>query len=296
MLRKFSFIADGKVVYSIGMQDSVDFVRTFVRTLSSGPTVVDATAYGESLIGCRYVDGTFVSGEGNTAAEASEISTDRRVYALVVDGEVRSTLTITQADMDEEEYQAAVDGMSQSPQVVEVFEQSGSYYAAADYGGCLVGTTLVPTPDGRKAVQDLQVGDTVYAMVAAELSPYETPYTVGTWSSMTLTPMAITRTKIASVRLMRVSNACVQVNNADKFSVEQLVLVRREDRYRFVTAEFLQEGDVLLALSHTDPVVLSPVVVTSVETRSEFNVVYLFATERGEVMFTENALVCNMKL
>lgn len=296
MLRKFVFVVDGRTVYTTYARDTDGgaLMRRWARVLGSQPSVVESTEFPSLLHGDTHVDGVFYR---SGAAIPREVNANAlRRYALVVGENVGAVLTLERDDMDPLDYEVAVDGLSRSPAVVEMFDESGSYYASADYGGCLVGSTVVATPDGGKAAQDLQVGDVVYSAMIDELSAYETPYTIGTWSSDTLSNTRVTTTRIKSVRLTRVSNVYVELNDTDRYSVEQLVLVKRGEVYRFITAEALQVGDLVLSIDGENVGKTKLTAVEKVLITSEFTVVYLFATEQREVMFTNLALVCNMKL
>lgn len=302
MLRKFVFYSAGVQLHSMVVDESVGQAAVrLCAALSSNPTIVDVTAIKNVLPGTTYDAGTFYDPDGTALPAQEDIATGTMKYAVVVDGTVKSTIEGSLEYMTAKEYQSLRDALA-APGVTIVDASDPSefgHYRPYEYGGCLVGSTLVRKAEGFVEAQRLQVGDLVITADVSELSALETAYTIGTWNSETFTVQRLYATEVVRLKTMKVVSQYVEVNEVDKYSLAQLVLVSRGGEHRFIPAERLVAGDRLLSVGADETVTpesLRWTDVTSVQVKNAHSVVYLFATRDGEVLFTKLGLVHNLKL
>lgn len=160
---------------------------------------------------------------------------------------------------------------------------------------CLVGKTLISTPNGLVKAEDIKVGDLVNSVRFAELSTNETVDTIDLWNSRSLTPVYTTNSVVKKVAIKEEVDFYLNLNG-DYMTPEHRVLVKADGKYQFMEAgdihigyEVLKKvGPGLKDLQWT-PVVINDIV-------EEKAMVYLFDTEEDDVIFTENMLTHNIKL
>jgi hypothetical protein len=175
-------------------------------------------------------------------------------------------------------------------------EQQDNYNPPSDGGGgCIVGSTLVATPNGPVEAQHLRGGDVVYSVRFAELTTDETVYSLPLWSSESLTPVQMLTTVVQQVRVTRASMMQISING-DRFTPEHPILVRRHTTYSFLSAGSVQVGDLVLRRGGDTVADLEWTPVMEKTVIDLPAIAYIFDTEEDDVLFTVGMLTHNLKL
>ena len=174
-------------------------------------------------------------------------------------------------------------------------EQQDNYNPPSGGGGCIVGSTLVATPNGPVEAQHLRGGDVVYSVRFAELTTDETVYSLPLWSSESLTPVQMLTTVVQQVRVTRASMIQVSING-DRFTPEHPILVRRHTTYSFLSAGSVQVGDLVLRRGGDTVADLEWTPVMEKTVIDLPAIAYIFDTEEDDVLFTVGMLTHNLKM
>jgi hypothetical protein len=112
---------------------------------------------------------------------------------------------------------------------------------------CVHGDTPIRTPEGYVLAKDIKVGDTLSSYRFNELPLDRSQYVLETWSSESITEDQIVETTVESIKI-RQAAVTVMLNEAKnrRFSLEHMLLARREDTYMFIQAGTLKVGDFLV--------------------------------------------------
>jgi len=112
---------------------------------------------------------------------------------------------------------------------------------------CIQGDTLVRTAIGYMKARDLYIGQKLASYSFSELPENEQDYTVDEWVSNSMTDV---KEQVAEIYAIKASTRLVTVTfNADKkkrFSLEHMMLVRRDGAYMFIQSGVVQMGDYLV--------------------------------------------------
>jgi hypothetical protein len=165
----------------------------------------------------------------------------------------------------------------------------------------MLGTTKVFTSNGpAKAAQDLTLADKLISIDVEEIDLDEDKINVHYWLSSTFTIKGIKETNITDIRSFKVYEL-LRINGVF-YTPEHLVLVKRNNEYEFVQAQFITTNDEVLALKadtdniepHLDGIPTFVPVEDTLRTFEKDGVtVYDISVEPYDVYFTENLLSHN---
>lgn len=164
---------------------------------------------------------------------------------------------------------------------------------------CMLGTTKVFTSNGPvKAAQDLTIADKLISIDVEEIDLDEDKINVHYWLSSTFTIKSIKETNITAIRSFKV-HELMRINWVF-YTPEHLILVKRNNEYEFVQAQFITTNDEVLEFKLTEegaPVNRAPAFVPVEDTLRTFEkeavTVYDISVEPYDVYFTENLLSHN---
>lgn len=179
------------------------------------------------------------------------------------------------------------------------FSPFSPFGAFGFFAGCVEANTLVATvgPDHTTVMvpaKDVVEGTQVWAPHFDELQDESItdPYT---WTSPSLTNVTY---GISTVRRAKESTktSVMTINGhaSKKYSLEQGILVKRNNQLTFIVSGQLAVGDIVFAANY-ETQQLEELPVTSLEIIEGEHQVYQFDTEPGDVFFAGNLLMHNLK-
>jgi hypothetical protein len=127
-----------------------------------------------------------------------------------------------------------------------VFSFTPTVFGFSPYS-CVHGDTLIKTTTGYSKAKDLYVGQKLVSYDFEELPQLEKTYDMETWSTKTLSTGKIVEATIQAIKIRQVSvNVMFNGLKTRRFSLEHMLLARRDDTYMFVQAGVIRTGDYLV--------------------------------------------------
>jgi len=160
--------------------------------------------------------------------------------------------------------------------------------------GCIEGSTLTFFKDGhsigRKPAKQLLVGDTIYSPSFAEFKDSDDVYS---WSSLKVSDLNIKETVVTDVYEYEHSKV-VYFNDEStgKLSLEQPILVKRNNKYEFLTTAMVQVNDLILHYNYTN-YTYTPIPVQKITIEEGTFSTYNFYVEPGKLFFANGWVVAS---
>ena len=113
---------------------------------------------------------------------------------------------------------------------------------------CVQGDVLVRTTNGYVKARDLAIGQSLVSYSFNELPDNSSVDFAETWVSDTLTGSSVVETVIGAIKARDVATTVAfNSTNEKRFSMEHLMLVKRDGVYAFVQAGVVKVGDYLVS-------------------------------------------------
>lgn len=143
-------------------------------------------------------------------------------------------------------------------------------------------------------VKEIQIGDTIIGVSWNELTS-EIEQDPFTWSSETMTDVNVIETKITNIA-PSVKDITIYFNNDEskRFSLEHTVLVKRENKYMFISTGTVEIGDSIFETGPDWTVIETPVL--SIDTIDETRTVYKLDAAPTDVLIAGGIVVHNGKM
>lgn len=108
---------------------------------------------------------------------------------------------------------------------------------------CVHGDTEIRTPDGYVKAKDISIGQTITSYSLNETGKHD----IETWSSESIIDDMIVETSIKGIKVHRVA-ATLTLNGSKtrRFSLDHVILIKRNDVYMFAKAGTIAIGDYLV--------------------------------------------------
>ena len=155
---------------------------------------------------------------------------------------------------------------------------------------------MVVSEDGGvayKRADEINIGDDVWAVNWDELIP-ENIQDPTTWSSDTMTNSAVVKTKIINISPSEKDITMIINGDQEKrFSLEQVILVKRSDTYMFISSGVLEIGDFVVEVSDNKEIQES--LVESVDFINESRKVFKFDADPVDTLIAGNMIMHNAK-
>lgn len=122
------------------------------------------------------------------------------------------------------------------------------YFPAFGPTFCVFEDTLILTPEGEVLAKEIKIGDKVNSYSFNELPNSETEYDPATWSSTELTGAQNVVADVDGIKVYEVETTLTFNNDPGKrFSLDHVMLIKRNGVFMFVQASVVQVGDTLIS-------------------------------------------------
>ena len=146
----------------------------------------------------------------------------------------------------------------------------------------------------NKPAKDIKVGDIVAGVSWKELTS-ELAQDPNTWSSDSLTDINIVPTTVRGIiESVKDITMYFNENTAKRFSLEHTVLVKRNEKYMFITTGTVEIGDIIVEKVENKGFVEIPV--TAINTIDETRNVYQIDADPIDVLLAGEIVVHNLKM
>ena len=143
-------------------------------------------------------------------------------------------------------------------------------------------------------MKDIKIGDTIVGASWDELTS-EMEQDPFTWSSESMTNAKIVETEVTNI-IPSVKDITMYFNNDinKRFSLEHTVLVKREDKYMFITTGTVELGDTIIETGPDWSLIETSVL--SLDTVDEQRNVYQIDASPTDILIAGGIVVHNLKM
>jgi hypothetical protein len=157
-------------------------------------------------------------------------------------------------------------------------------------GFCIDQDTNVLTTNGYKKAKDISVNDILLTRVFDTLPIADGPDVVSSWNVSELSNSLIVESKIKSITITPQSETYI-VNNNQRFSVTEELLILRDNQYRLVCVSHITKNDKLVTYAKNGNVNL--IDIFSIELINEDTVVYDYVRSPHGLIVADGLLAYN---